>query len=143
MSSIIWKIVLSILAAIYVISPIDIIPDFIPMLGYVDDGTMLIIFLLYLWKGKLPDFIPWARGTSRGNREKGSKSHTTARGKDPYAVLGVKPGASREEIRAAYRTAAQEYHPDKVSHLGPELQKVAKQKFMEIQEAYEKLGGKD
>jgi hypothetical protein len=32
---------------------------------------------------------------------------------DPYAVLGVQPGASREEAQAAYRAAAKRWHPDR------------------------------
>jgi DnaJ-like protein len=32
---------------------------------------------------------------------------------DPYAVLGVQPGASREEVQAAYRAAAKRWHPDR------------------------------
>ena len=31
---------------------------------------------------------------------------------DPYVVLGVQPGASREEAQAAYRAAAKRWHPD-------------------------------
>jgi hypothetical protein len=34
-------------------------------------------------------------------------------GFDPFAVLGVKPGATREEIRAAYFALAKSYHPDR------------------------------
>ncbi len=58
---------------------------------------------------------------------------------DPYAVLGVPRGADKETIRAAYRKAAQAYHPDHVAHLGPELQTLARKKFIEIQMAYETL----
>jgi DnaJ-like protein len=32
---------------------------------------------------------------------------------DPFAVLGVQPGASREELQAAYRRAAKRWHPDR------------------------------
>jgi curved DNA-binding protein CbpA len=32
---------------------------------------------------------------------------------DPFAVLGAKPGASREELQAAYRRAAKRWHPDR------------------------------
>ena len=32
---------------------------------------------------------------------------------DPYAVLEVRPGASREEVQAAYRAAAKRWHPDR------------------------------
>ena len=31
---------------------------------------------------------------------------------DPYAVLGLKPGASEEEVKRAYRQLAKKYHPD-------------------------------
>jgi len=33
-------------------------------------------------------------------------------GTDPYDVLGVSPGASREEIKAVYRQLARTFHPD-------------------------------
>lgn len=32
--------------------------------------------------------------------------------KDPYAVLGVEPGSTEQEIRAAYRQRARTEHPD-------------------------------
>ena len=32
---------------------------------------------------------------------------------DPYAVLGVRPGAPDQEVAAAYREAAKRWHPDK------------------------------
>jgi hypothetical protein len=34
-------------------------------------------------------------------------------GFDPFAVLGVKPGATREDIRQAYFALAKAYHPDR------------------------------
>ena len=34
-------------------------------------------------------------------------------GFDPFAVLGVAPGATREEIREAYFALAKSYHPDR------------------------------
>ncbi len=52
---------------------------------------------------------------------------------DYYKVLNVKRGATREEIRAAYRRLARKYHPD-VSD-----QRDAQAKFTEIQEAYDVL----
>jgi curved DNA-binding protein CbpA len=59
--------------------------------------------------------------------------------KDYYAILGVTPTATLEEIEAAYRQKAKQYHPDKVSHLGPEFQELAERKMKEINEAYEAL----
>ncbi|MBW2012095.1 MAG: J domain-containing protein [Deltaproteobacteria bacterium] len=73
----------------------------------------------------------------------GSSYQGRTRPKDPYEILGVSPGAGVEEIRNAYRQAVKTYHPDKVSHLGPEFQELAKEKFVEIQNAYEKLTGKE
>ena len=58
---------------------------------------------------------------------------------DPYQVLGVSRGASREEIKKAYKTAMNKYHPDKVAHLGDDLQELAKQKTQEISQAFEQL----
>jgi DnaJ-class molecular chaperone len=51
-----------------------------------------------------------------------------------YEVLGLKPGASQEEIKKSFRSLAMKYHPDK--NKGSEE---SKQKFMKIVEAYEVL----
>ena len=38
--------------------------------------------------------------------------HAYPFGMDPYAVLGVQPGSSPEEVARAYRAKAKEWHPD-------------------------------
>ncbi|MCX8038837.1 MAG: pentapeptide repeat-containing protein [Candidatus Sumerlaeia bacterium] len=58
---------------------------------------------------------------------------------DAYAILGIKPGASHEELVHAYRKRAKEYHPDRVAHLGVKLQEVARREFERIQHAYKSL----
>ena len=58
---------------------------------------------------------------------------------DPWAVLGVPRGASRDEIARAYREQLKRYHPDRVADLGPELQQVAHRKTVELQRAYAEL----
>jgi DnaJ like chaperone protein len=58
---------------------------------------------------------------------------------NPYAVLGVEPGSSTQDIQKAYRELAGKYHPDKVSHLGHEFIDLATRKFTAIQAAYERI----
>ncbi len=56
-----------------------------------------------------------------------------------YKVLGIDSTATEEEIKKAYRQMAIKFHPDKVSQMGEEYQKGAKEKFQEVQNAYENL----
>ena len=52
-------------------------------------------------------------------------------------VLGLARNFTVPEIKERYRTLIASYHPEKVNHLGPELQQMASQKTREIIEAYE------
>lgn len=54
--------------------------------------------------------------------------------RDYYEVLGLKQGASEEDIKKAFKTMARKYHPD----LHPDDPNAA-EKFKEINEAYEVL----
>lgn len=56
---------------------------------------------------------------------------------NPYEVLGLKEGASQDEIKAAYREQVKKYHPDK--HQDNPLYELAQEKLQEINEAYEYL----
>ncbi|HEY5465997.1 MAG TPA: J domain-containing protein [Clostridia bacterium] len=58
-------------------------------------------------------------------------------GKDPYETLGVRRGASQEQIKKAYRDMVKKYHPDK--YKDHPLEDLAKEKMQEINEAYELL----
>ncbi len=55
---------------------------------------------------------------------------------DPHAVLGLRPGATRKEITAAYRVMAKLYHPDHTQTLGPDIRAAAELKMKEINAAY-------
>ena len=57
--------------------------------------------------------------------------------KDYYEILGVKRGASQDDIRKAYRGLAKQYHPD-ISK-----EKNADARYREINEAYEVLKDPD
>lgn len=56
---------------------------------------------------------------------------------DPYSVLGVKPEASDEEIKRAYRELARKYHPD--NYQNNPLADLAEEKMKEINEAYDAI----
>lgn len=56
-----------------------------------------------------------------------------------FKVLEISAEATDEEIKAAYRKMAVKYHPDKVSHLGEEVQNAAKEKFQQLTAAYEEI----
>lgn len=58
---------------------------------------------------------------------------------DPFRVLGVCRGAEKDEIKRKYREQMKLYHPDRVAHLGAELQELALEKTKEIQKAYSML----
>ena len=53
---------------------------------------------------------------------------------EPYSVLGLKQGATEEEVRQAYRQMARRWHPDRFP-AGPERM-WAEQKMAEINEAH-------
>lgn len=147
------KIILILLAAAYAASPYDLLPDFLIGWGWLDD--LLVLYLLYRYV-----LFPVAgrsthAGGSGGQRREYAKRDSTAGGqsgsggagpfgraagpKDPYSVLGLGRGASRDEVQKAYRALAKKYHPDKVQHLGEEFRVLAEERFREIRQAYVSL----
>ncbi len=57
-------------------------------------------------------------------------------------TLGLYEGASKTDIKKAYKAMASKYHPDRVAHLGPELVELTSEKFKEVNAAYELLNGR-
>jgi len=62
-----WSVLIFIAGIVYVISPIDIIPDFLPLVGQIDDAIILVLCMYFLekdlqkykeWKIKNPDSNP-------------------------------------------------------------------------------------
>ncbi len=134
---------LIIIALLYLVFPRDLIPDFVGGgLGLIDDLS-LIALLTYFYRNRLREYTGRATQENGGQDQRKRSSRAQAESSessfDPYEVLGIDSSASGEEIQAAYKARMHEYHPDKVAHLGEELQKVAHRKTVEIQRAHEQL----
>jgi len=130
----------ALLVLLYVRSPIDLIPDFAGVLGFVDD--LVVIALAIWWLRKRAREVPGAtRARPRPTAASSSSSNSEggAAAWDPWRVLGIEPGASRDEIAHAYRAQLKLYHPDRVADLGEELRSLAHQKAIDLRRAYEEL----
>ena len=148
-----WKILLIILAVLYILSPYDILPDLIVGWGWLDDIVILGFLLRYFYsrKKKREAFQKYYQNRKNadhtGNRTTGNdqfRTHTreeesAASQWDPYQILEIERGASQAKIKQAFRQLAGKYHPDKLEYLGDEFKVLAEQRFKEIQRAYEEL----
>ena len=56
-----------------------------------------------------------------------------------YKILEIDSNASDGEVKKAYRKMAVKYHPDKVAHLGKEIQRTAEEKFKAVSDAYNEI----
>ncbi|MGA0211705.1 MAG: DnaJ domain-containing protein, partial [Flavobacteriaceae bacterium] len=56
-----------------------------------------------------------------------------------YKILDITSNATNEEVKKAYRVMAKKYHPDKIQSQDPAMIKGAKEKFQEVQKAYETI----
>ncbi|MDO8804414.1 MAG: DnaJ domain-containing protein [Elusimicrobiota bacterium] len=129
---------------LYVLSPIDLIPEwFAGRFGLIDDIIVIGVlywYLIYLpaqprIRRQAPEDNEGRGGGEGGPRENGRGDEKS----DPYEVLGVARNASAAEIKHAYRELANKYHPDKVGHLGVEFRELGHKRFKEIQAAYQEL----
>jgi DnaJ like chaperone protein len=129
-------------AVAYLIFPRDLVPDFIGRgLGYIED-VILISLATYYYRVYQRRYVAHTASSERQQRRDEEASTTgSEKSFDPYEVLGIARSATGEDIQAAYRARMREYHPDKVAHLGEELQKLAHDKAVEIQQAYRELVG--
>jgi len=132
---------LIIAALVYLISPFDLIPDFLGIPGRIDDLTLMGVLAWFYAKHARQYLQTRSQQQAAGakSRHHSPDAAETPRSLDAYEVLGIGRTASRTEIRDAYRARMQEYHPDKVAHLGSELQKLAHEKCLDIQHAYQQL----
>lgn len=132
-------------AFIYIILPNDLVPDWLGILGRLDD-LLVLTYIIYRYRKVIQAINDTAeRGRPRQSETEEREKRRDQNSQqsvpfDPYETLGVRRGASKNEIKDAYRRLVAQYHPDKVNHLGPELKDLAHKKMLEIQKAYEQLG---
>ena len=132
-------------ALLYVIFPRDVVPDFLVGWGWLDD--LIVVYLLWRFYRRRSQLrrpgsrTDQHRDTANDRQYRANDSNSQGH-QDPYTILSIAPGASKEEIKAAYRRLAAKYHPDKVQHLGEDFQKLAEARFKEIQLAYDELNSK-
>lgn len=154
-----------ILIGIYLLSPIDIIPDYFGLPARIDDLLVALWGLYYVYAnsrtnpgaGRSPgggSRVGQGETRGKGPQEPGHRSHRGQAGspgsdgpagkaghvlRDHYQVLGVTKGTPMADIRHHYRDLVLQYHPDRVQHLGKELQKLAEEKTREINKAYQEI----
>ena len=56
-----------------------------------------------------------------------------------YKILEIDEDASLDDIKKSYRKLVMKYHPDKLQGVSEDIIKLANEKFLSIQEAYEKV----
>lgn len=56
-----------------------------------------------------------------------------------FKVLEVPTTATESEVKKAYRKMAMKYHPDRLGDVGPDAANAAKEKFQEVQKAYDHI----
>ena len=86
-------------------------------------GGLLGAFLGSLLGGWIERRIREERWRARGSRQ--SPRHRANPLADAYRTLGVKPSASDEEVKRAYREKAKSCHPDVLRSQGASERKIA------------------
>lgn len=72
-------------------------------------------------------------------RQRQTKSRSQYQREKAAEILGVSMNASADEIKKAYRSLAKVHHPDRFATESESQQKIAKERFVKIQLAYEML----
>ncbi len=118
---------------VYIISPFDFFPGFI-------DDLFASGVLWYYWRKrnartKQEDFF--SQGRSSHESKKKSKPQGNLHVAEAYRLLEISPNASWDEVQKAYKEKIVKTHPDKVAHLGEELQEKAKEVTLKLNKAIE------
>ena len=109
-------------------------------------GFVMVRLVMSATKDKRERVEPEARHAhdQGATAEPASRSEATPQRPQPSEqsahwtdVLELATHASAQDIHAAYQRKMAQYHPDKVAHLGPELQALAEQMAKRINRAYD------
>ena len=134
-----WRALLMLMGAIiYVVVPWDF--DFVPFVGRLDDLLVLGLAVYYYWKRTTKNDESFRTSRRRGaTEEKDRPGGEEDESRDPYLLLGVGRKDGQARIKKAYRDLLGRYHPDRVQHLGEEFQRLAAEKTVRINRAYEQI----
>jgi DnaJ-domain-containing protein 1 len=124
---------LIIILIIYIISPLDLFP-------FVFDDLIASGFLFYFWrkfKNQKSQKNYYSRSRSQANIK--TKPDGSMSLEESYKLLNVSSDDPWSEVQKAYKEKMAKSHPDKVAHLGEELQEKAKELALEINEAYNNI----
>ncbi len=92
------------------------------------------------WQSRGPRGQSGKTNSSAGSsQDSGPSPSGNQKAESAYATLRLEFGASKEEIKSAYRRLAKVHHPDKFSSLGKETVSAATRTFQRIKDAYEYL----
>ena len=94
-------------------------------------GIIFLAIVYVFWSFREWVTLVRSRQTERAGGNRGSERITRC-----IETLGVKPGASEEEVTQAYRDLAKVWHPDRFAD-NSRLQKKAEEKLKEVNAAYE------
>ena len=114
--------------------------EIVVVIGCLVAGYRYMSMLIDNRRSTARDNRPPRQGSSGGNPREERPHANPGQDDRPtpawHEVLGVAPDAFHEQIVAAYRSKMRQYHPDKVSTLGSEIQALAEQRAKEINAAY-------
>ena len=119
------RILLYTLAILYLLMPFDL--DGIPLIGRLDDIIVILAVIIYC-----KFFLPLHFNKNR-------EAEPPEDAFDPYAVLGLPPNASRDQIISAYLKLRSTFEHNNVAQLGEDFQRNAEEKLDQVERAYRML----
>ena len=95
-------------------------------------GIIILIIILIFWSLSGPIVVV----KKRRRKRRAEKKKEPQKIDQCIEILGLKPGASEEEVNQAYRDLVNVWHPDRFAD-NQRLQKKAEEKLKEINASYE------